>query len=324
MVQELQKAREKRAEERTETAERILDSIIELRRIKTLISSFIDVKIDADERLRTSFSFIETGRLSSHEDELGEGTHLQNVPPQVRKMFVADPGMMLVEADKKQGEAMIVAWLAGEERQKEVFRSGGDIHEFNAKNLGTDRQFAKTRTHGWNYGLGRHKKKVMTHEDKAREKYFQAYPRIERWQKEVIGEVAKYRRLVNPFGRRRLFFGRVEWELDEFKHPIRPKFNETMTEAIAYLPQSTLVDDVNRGLIEFFYRGEPHLQILHQGHDSVLWQTKKDFVRWSVKLAKECFERKFVCGGDVLVIPIEIKVGNNWKEMEKMTDVSTI
>jgi len=166
--------------------------------------------------------------------------------------------------------------------------------------------------------LGRHKKKIKTIEDQAREKYFQTYPRLESWQRSVIQEVAKYRKLTNPFGRKRIFFGRVEWELDEFRKPIRPKFNETMTEAIAFLGQSTLVDDVNRGMIELFHRGERRLMILHQGHDSVLWQAKPEDVEWSVRVGRECLEKKFVCGGDVLTIPVEAKVGENWGEMKEV------
>ena len=115
----------------------LLDKILELRHINTILSNFIDVDISKDSRLHTSFSLVETGRLSSHEDELGKGMHLQNIPgvqssseeevkfhTNVRKIFIADEGKVLIEADKKQGEAMIVAWLASELRMKEVFKSG--------------------------------------------------------------------------------------------------------------------------------------------------------------------------------------------------------
>ncbi len=310
----------------------ILSKIMELRHIESVISNFIEIDLSEEGRAHTSYSILETGRLGSGESELGRGTHLQNVPGEkpptpesapyhvnVRKMFTADEGMELVEVDKSQGENRIVAWLAGEERQKEVFRKGGDIHQFNADNLKTNRQYAKTRTHGWNYGLGKRKKKVETEEDRARLKYFQTFPKIAQWHEQVLWEVAKKRVLVNPFGRRRMFFGRVEWEFDFVtKKPVKPIFNETIGEALAFLGQSTLVDDVNRGLIELFYRGEPWLQLLHHGHDSILGQTWKAKVPEALQLMKECMEKEFLCGDDLLVIPVECMRGEIWGEMREV------
>jgi DNA polymerase I len=282
----------------------LFDKIEELRHIKSLISNFIDASPSPDGRMRTSYSFVETGRLSSHEDELEEGTHLQNIPMYLRRMFVADSGKLMLEADKSQGEARIIAWLAHEERMKSAFRAGVDIHQFNADNLGCDRQFAKTRTHGWNYGLGAKSKE----EEEARDRYFRAYPMILIWQNGVKEEVEKSRVLVNPFGRRRMFFQR--------------KGNSLAQEAWAYMGQSTLVDDVNRSLISLFYRGEPRLEILHQNHDSVVAQCKEEDRRWAIALMKEELEQPFICGGEVLTIPVEIKVGRNWEEMEKIKCVS--
>lgn len=286
----------------------LLNQIIELRHLKTVKSNFLDIEVDKDNRIRTSYSIVETGRLASHEDELGEGTHLQNVPLEVRNMFIADEGKLLVEADKKQGEVMIVAWLAREERMKEAFKSGVDIHQFNADNLKMTRKMAKTYTHGWDYG----RKK----EPEAREKYFIIYPGILRWQKEIRLELMKSKSLTNSFGRKRIFFGRLQYKWEGGK-VVDLEENDTVREAYAYNPQSTLVDDLNRGLIELFYKGEPKIQILHQGHDSVLGQVEENEVGWATKLMKECLVKPFICGGDKLTIPIEIKVGKNWGEMKE-------
>ena len=293
----------------------ILNKIIELRHIRTLLSNFIEVDISEDNRIYTSFSIVETGRFSSHEDETGGGTHLQNIPPEVRKIFISDDGMKLVEADKSQGEVRIVAWLAREERMKEVFKYGGDIHKKNASyifgcnidNVTTGQRYlAKRMVHASNYGMGINTMATYCGISKreaeiAQKKYFDAFPRIKVWQNEIIGEVGKMRSLTNPFGRKRIFFDRMSDNL--------------YREAFAFIPQSTLVDDLNRGMIELFMRGEPRLQILHQGHDSLLWQTHD--VEWSIELARDCLEQEFVCGGDVLKIPVEFKVGENWGTMHE-------
>jgi len=293
----------------------LLDVIIELRHLYTLVSNFLEAPIDSDGRIRTSFSLVETGRLSSHQDEFGSGTHLQNVPPQLRRMFVADEGMVLIEADKKQGEAMIVAWLAEDEQMKEVFRRGGDVHRKNASYIfgkreedvtEGERYLAKRMVHASNYMMGINTMAaycgISKREAKeAQEAYFSAFPKIRVWQNRVREEVFRKRVLVNPFGRRRMFFERLGDEL--------------WREALAFLPQSTLVDDVNRSMVELFLRGEPRLQVLHQTHDAVLVQTRPEEVEWAVKLMKECLEQPFVCGGDILTIPVEVKVGRSWGEM---------
>lgn len=58
------------------------------------------------------------------------------------------------------------------------------------------------------------------------------------------------------------------------------------------------------------------MQILHQGHDSLLWQTRE--VERSIELARECLQRAFICGGDILTIPVEFKVGSSWGEMKEV------
>ena len=306
----------------------LLDKILELRHIDTIISNFINVDIDNDSRIRTSFSLVETGRLSSHEDELGKGSHLHNVPGEsvsneemkkyhvnVRKMFIPDEGKVLIEADKQQGEVMIVAWLANEIRMKEVFKSGGDIHKRNASYIfkksevlvkDSERYLAKRMVHASNYGMGVSTMATycgISKNDAAesQKKYFEAFPSILTWQYKVREEVRRTRTLTNPFGRRRTFFDRMGDDL--------------FRAAYASLGQSTLVDDVNRSMIQIVYKGEPKIQLLHQGHDSLLFQVFKSQVEGAVELIRENFEIPFLCGGDLLTIPVKIKVGENWGEM---------
>ena len=314
----------------------LLDKILELRHINTILSNFINVDISKDSRLHTSFSLVETGRLSSHEDELGKGMHLQNIPgssqssseeevkfhTNVRKIFIADEGKVLIEADKKQGEAMIVAWLASELRMKEVFKSGGDIHRKNAGYIfrksedsvtSNERYLAKRMVHASNYGMGSDTMAAYcgmsrNEAQMAQKRYFEAFPNILSWQSKVRKEVKKTRVLTNPFGRRRVFFDRMGEDL--------------FREAYAFVPQSTLVDDVNKGLIELFYKGEPRLEILTQTHDSVLVQVKLEDVSWAIKLMKNCLEQPFLCGGELLTVPVEIKVGENWGEMKNPSIVA--
>ena len=86
--------------------------------------------IDPDGRIRTSFQMTvtATGRLSSTEP------NLQNIPTrtelgsQMRRMFVAAPGNLLVDADYSQIELRLLAHMSGDKVMQASFLSGADFH----------------------------------------------------------------------------------------------------------------------------------------------------------------------------------------------------
>ena len=90
----------------------------------------LDKLIPPDGRLHTCFqnTVTATGRLSSTEP------NLQNIPvrtplgAELRKMFVAPAGMVLVDADYSQIELRLLAHMAGDQAMIDGFRSGADIH----------------------------------------------------------------------------------------------------------------------------------------------------------------------------------------------------
>ena len=93
--------------------------------------------IDPDGRIRTSFQMTATatGRLSSTEP------NLQNIPTrtelgsQMRRMFVAAPGNLLVDADYSQIELRLLAHISGDEVMQQAFRSGEDFHTLTASKV---------------------------------------------------------------------------------------------------------------------------------------------------------------------------------------------
>jgi len=313
---------------RVRVTSEVLSDILEFRRLSTLEDNFMKAEV-APDRFHTSFSFTETGRLSSHESELEEGTHLQNVPPSVRRIFIADEGMTLVEVDKSQAEARVVAWLSGDERMKEVFRSGGDIHKRVASMIfgkreedvtSEERSLAKRMVHATNYCQGTNTMAEFCgvsvgEARKLRERYFATFPGVLRWQRRVAETLMKRgRTLLNPFGRRRLFLGRMAVNRETGE----PELNDTVREAIAFLPQSTVVDDVNMGMTDLFYMMEGEMEVLHQVHDSILVQVKDEVVEEWVRRVKRVMEREIWVEGERVVIPVEVKVGKNWGEMKKV------
>ena len=118
----------------------IVDEVLEYRMLTKLKSTYADgllKVISEDGRIHTSFQMTvtATGRLSSTEP------NLQNIPvrkklgAQIRNMFVAAPGMMLVDADYSQIELRLLAHISGDETMKEAFLSGEDFHTVTAANV---------------------------------------------------------------------------------------------------------------------------------------------------------------------------------------------
>src|SRR5699024_8819614 len=93
--------------------------------------------IAPDGRIHTSFqnTVTATGRLSSTEP------NLQNIPvrtalgAEMRTMFVARPGWVLVDADYSQIELRLLAHMSGDEAMIQAFRDGVDIHTVTASQV---------------------------------------------------------------------------------------------------------------------------------------------------------------------------------------------
>ena len=120
--------------------------------------------IAPDGRIHTSFqnTVTATGRLSSTEP------NLQNIPvrtelgAQIRTMFIARPGWVLVDADYSQIELRLLAHMAGDEKMIAAFQSGQDIHAQTASQVfglppeevtGELRRRAKAVNFGIVYGI---------------------------------------------------------------------------------------------------------------------------------------------------------------------------
>ena len=118
----------------------IIEHILEYRQLTKLKSTYADglgKVIGPDGRIHTSFqnTVTATGRLSSTEP------NLQNIPvrtelgAELRKMFAAPAGRVLVDADYSQIELRLLAHMAGDQAMIDGFRSGEDIHTITASQV---------------------------------------------------------------------------------------------------------------------------------------------------------------------------------------------
>lgn len=310
----------------------IFELILRIRGNRKLIGTYLNDEGRPDGRMRCSYVIggTETGRLSSRQSVFGTGTNLQNVPPGIcRKMFVADDGKVMLQADLSQAEARVVAYLAEEPRMIEVFEMGKDIHQLTADSLPVDfvpkgtayenvdnprRLFAKKHVHAFNYGEGEmaFAKRALIRRDIARtirDKYLDSFPMIRSWHYKVQSHLRRTRTMVTPLGRKRTFFGM--WGEQLFR------------EAYAFVPQSTVADLLNLAMIRFARMIDKNAivggtEILLHIHDAFISQVIENRVKNVVAFLQEAFDIPLYVNGRTFKIPIDVKVGRSWGEMEKM------
>ena len=323
----------------------IISKLLTITKHGTMRSILERIAPGPDGRLRTFYNpaGTETGRLSSAESFLVASTNLQNMPKKeaarsekynVRRCFVADPGYVLIEADLSQAEARVVAALSGDTDLLSLWNERSfDVHEFTAARIfgkeekdvtETERHLGKVARHALNYGMQwkTFLANVNAEADRtgvsitaARAKrivggYHRLHPRLESWWKRVENTLDERGVLETVFGRRRTFFRRRS----RASH-----LDDAAKEAIAFEPQSTVADLLNRGMLRWFEKHEGKFgELLLQVHDSVVIQTSTAKVKVAAKLLRDCLEEEIVINGIALTIPADVSVGSNWADMKRV------
>lgn len=315
----------------------IFKKIIDIRGLSNRLG-FLNVKIDADKRIRTSLSCTAyTGRLTSSGSPFGTGRNLQNVTRSsentikiskglpLRRLFRADPGHIFYGPDYSKVEAYVMAYESNDAMYIDALVNG-DIHKKNASVIfgkpqgeitDDERQLGKRICHGTNYGMG---SKTMcdyiikemgpnyaitqTEAKRFAEAYFEEYKGLRLLQDRVRKQLEDTRVLVNSFGRRCTFLGRPT--------------GSTIKEAFAFLPQSTSADLCNRAILRVAEM-VPEVEFMLQIHDQLLLQARED-------VGKERLKSKIVKAmtipitahytGHEYIIPIDMKIGPTWEDLK--------
>lgn len=296
----------------------VVRTILELRSLGVFSSTFVNAAADNDGRLRCSFNVggTETYRFSSSQNAFGSGLNLQNIPkggdddtgltlPNVRDLFIPDPGYTFFDIDLASADLRIVVWEADETEMKRMLAEGADPYTEIAKEFYHDptinkkdsrRQTFKSFAHGTHYlgtakGLAERLGLSVHEADKTQKWYFQRFPHIKRWQDDFKDQVDCRRYVENIFGYRCYFFDRIE--------------GNTYNEAIAWLPQSTVACLINRGYVAIDSQLRD-VQVLLQVHDSLAGQFPTHLGDWALGQIRSLCEIPLPYS-DPLTIPVGIK-----------------
>ena len=281
---------------------------------------------------------------------------MQNIPKghnqyitNIRDIFIAgfislpkdidDIENVFIVGDLKQAEAMIVASILKRLGFPELYNlykdQKFDIHTWAAapifgvaeKNVTKEqRGGGKLSNHSGNYGSGPNVLVTRALKDgiKGIDYKFAQHileirhlqlPGLKVWWKDVERSIQQTRTLTTCFGRRKIFFGRRD--------------ENTYRSAYSYEPQSTCGDVCNILFSRLYnylqketvpFSDELRPFPLIQIHDEVVTRCPNipEIIDYTVKKYYEFSKIPLrICSDEDLIIPIEIKVGKNWKDTKE-------
>ena len=303
----------------------IVDEVLEYRMLTKLKSTYADgllKVISEDGRIHTNFQMTvtATGRLSSTEP------NLQNIPvrkklgAQIRNMFVAAPGMMLVDADYSQIELRLLAHISGDETMKEAFLSGEDFHTVTASNVfGVPvsevtpilRSRAKAVNFGIVYGISAFSLAqdigVYPNEAKAYiDAYLEKYHGVRDYMKQIV-EIAKAQGYVSTvYGRRRYL---PELKSDNFN---MRSFGERV--ALNMPVQGTAADIIKLAMVNVHRRLKAEglkARLILQVHDELIVECPGEEAEQVRQILTEEMENAARLSVPLLA---EAHIGHSWAE----------
>lgn len=270
---------------RTPLLHAVTSRIQALRSANVFRSTFLEMARDIDGRIRCAYNVAgtKTYRLASRENAFGTGGNLQNIPsgdeeedaivplPNVRRLFLFDPGMRGFDVDGDSADLRIVTGEAGCKQMQAYFAAKVKPYVEIAREYYRDPtitkhhpsyKLMKALCHGTNYGgegaglAGRIG--LLTHEvDRIQAWYFGMCPEIKKWQEDAWARFTSRGYVENPFGYRL-------WCKDRPSRKLR-------NELLAWVPQSSVGNFINR-LMVAIDDTLPEVEQLLQVHDSATGQ----------------------------------------------------
>lgn len=303
----------------------IVDEVLEYRMLTKLKSTYAEgllKVISPDGRIHTNFQMTvtATGRLSSTEP------NLQNIPvrkqlgAQIREMFVASPGMTLVDADYSQIELRLLAHVSDDKTMQDAFLSGEDFHAVTASNVfnvpldevtPTLRSRAKAVNFGIVYGISAFSlaQDIGVYQSEAKaymDAYMEKYSGVRDYMKRIVEEARELGYVTTLYGRRRYLP-----ELKSSNFNMR-SFGERV--ALNMPIQGTAADIIKLAMVNVYRRLKAEglkAKLILQVHDELIVECPEDETEQVRSILQQ--EMEHVAALRVPLIA-EANEGHSWAE----------
>lgn len=301
----------------------IIPLILRYRKIQKLNSTYLEgIKpfIKSNGRIYTTFNQINTstGRLSS------TNPNLQSIPVrndegrELRKLFLASEGSVLIDADYSQIELRLLAHFSGSPELIAAFNSEEDIHTLTASQVfnvpleevtADMRRQAKAVNFGIIYGIsafGLAEDLGITQASAQSyiAKYFEAYSLVKEYFENGVAKAKETGYTKTYLGRKRMIA-----ELNSSNHVLR-SFGER---AAMNMPlQGSSADIIKIAMINVFNRLKQEglgAKLVMQVHDELIIDCPKSEQERVAKLLKEEMENAVSLS---IPLSVDVGIGENW------------
>jgi uracil-DNA glycosylase family 4 len=245
-----------------------------------------EAEVDPESRIYTSLPrhATSTGRLASRGPNLQNVTRTKEGLPDIRGLFFALPGTLLVQADYSQAELRTIAALSGDRLLMGVYERGEDLHNLTAERFYGKDYTKENRANSKNMNFGvfyrqsaetfQEKHEIPTEEaQKYIDWVWSTFTGVKEWEQSIEQLVHKqkhrnYTYVESPFGHRRRFY-------------LITKENRKAVyrEAINFLPQNIAANLTLHACIKLHNEVDPkRAKLCLTVHDSILAQVRDDYV----------------------------------------------
>jgi DNA polymerase-1 len=299
--------------------------IVKYRELGKLKSTYVEGLLaqihPRTHRVHTSYNqtVAATGRLSS------SNPNLQNIPVgseryDVRAVFVAPAGTVLLSADYSQVELRLLADMSGDPELLRAFRNDEDVHAytgrliFGSANVTSEqRRIAKTINFGVVYGqtpFGLSQTLRISPKDAKKfiDTYFERYAGVKSFMRQLVENTRKKGYAETALGRRRF--------LPEITSQNRMRREMAERAAINMPLQGTAADMIKKAMVSIqrrLHAENRRTRMILQVHDELVFEVAE-----AECTAVETIVRQEMESALALKVPLKVDMGwgKNWRETD--------
>jgi uracil-DNA glycosylase family 4 len=299
---------------------KILGSIVTIRHLRKMDSTYVQPALEGDEFLHPRFgvSKAATGRFNSWDP------NAQNVPEQMRDIWIPDDDdCVLLSADWSQIEWRLAMVLSGDPVGLKLLASGVDNHRAVASEtlgkpieLVTDEERYSSKFIVYGLGYGRGAESIADHHGLEINfvkafiaRFFARFAVFARWRDDNVRFARKHHYLANAFKRRRWWY----------THQVTEQYNYPM--------QSNAADMMYDALIVLDRQLPKGADLRLTVHDEVVLNVRKEVVREAWNCVRDVMQSAWpqlvAASADEATVkhfypqgwhcPVDIHVGTDWE-----------
>ena len=300
--------------------------LLDYRKLNKLKTTYVDTLpnlVDSNSRIHTSFNQIgtATGRLSSSDP------NLQNIPVKtddgikIREGFIAGEGKVLMSIDYSQVELRVLTSMSKDENLIEAYREEKDLHDLTARRIFNladsetvsreQRTIAKIINFSIIYGktpfgLAKELKIPVKDASEYIKKYFEQYPRVTTFEKEVIEFGEEHGYVKTLFGRKRYISG-----IDSKNKTIKSQAERM---AVNTVIQGTAAEVLKKVMVKVYdvLKDKEDIALLLQVHDELIFEVEKSSVEKYSEILADIMKNTVQL--EDVKLNININIGKNWAE----------